>query len=205
MPWTEIAEIGGTLRNRGKIGKWGDKSGQIGDKSQMDKSTNRGTTNRGTPRQIGGHHTYLLTKAFMFDVQIGGHHTYLLTKAFMFNRSFQEEFSEFKKAAYQYSKKFPALAPMLGKTSTDPDVERLFEGVAFLTTKLNEKLSDDFPEIIHELIRMIIPHYLKPLPAATIIKFNPLDSLSQKQIIPKGTYIDSEFVHDTIIDSSYFV
>ena len=115
----------------------------------------------------------------------------------MFNQSFQEEFSEFKKAAYQYSKKFPALAPMLGKTSTDPDVERLFEGVAFLTTKLNEKLSDDFPEIVHELIRMIIPHYLKPLPAATIIKFNPLDSLSQKQIIPKGTYIDSEFVHGT--------
>ena len=51
----------------------------------------------------------------------------------MFNRYFQEELAHLKDLGAEFSKAHPALAPMLSGPTADPDVERLLEGVAFLT------------------------------------------------------------------------
>ena len=64
----------------------------------------------------------------------------------MFNKYYQEELQNLRELAVEFSKVHPALAPMLSGPSTDPDVERLLEGVAFLTGLLRGKLDDDFPE-----------------------------------------------------------
>ena len=68
----------------------------------------------------------------------------------MFNRHFQQELDNLRDLGEAFSKAHPAVAPMLIGPTADPDVERLLEGVAFLTALLREKLDDDFPEIIHE-------------------------------------------------------
>jgi len=86
---------------------------------------------------------------------------------------------------------------MLDGVSTDPDVERLLEGVAFLTAQLRQKLDDEFPEIIHELVKLIWPHYLRPIPATSIIAFKPKPSLKQSLTIPSGIQVSSRPVEGT--------
>jgi type VI secretion system protein ImpG len=69
--------------------------------------------------------------------------------------------------------------------------------VAFLTALLRQKLDDEFPEIIHELIRLIWPHYLRPLPSASVVAFTPKPILKQAMTIPAGTQVASTPVEDT--------
>jgi type VI secretion system protein ImpG len=115
----------------------------------------------------------------------------------MFNRYFQEELAYLRELGADFSKTHPSLAPMLSGPSTDPDVERLLEGVAFLSGLLREKLDDEFPEIIHELMRLIWPHYLRPIPSATIVGFRPKPALKNPATIPAGTHIGSVPVEGT--------
>jgi type VI secretion system protein ImpG len=115
----------------------------------------------------------------------------------MFNRYYQQELSYLRGLAVQFSKAHPALAPMLSGPSTDPDVERLLEGVAFLTGLLKQKLDDEYPEIVHELIQLIWPHYLRPIPSSTIVAFTPKPILKQSLVIPAGIHLASVPVDGT--------
>ncbi len=115
----------------------------------------------------------------------------------MFNRYFQQELSNLRDLGEEFSKAHPAVAPMLSGAGADPDVERLLEGVAFLTALLREKLDDDFPEIVHELIQLIWPHYLRPIPCLTIVAFRPKPMLKQTMSIPKGIQLASVPVEGT--------
>jgi len=115
----------------------------------------------------------------------------------MFNRYFQQELDNLKDLGAEFSKAHPAVAPMLSGRSSDPDVDRLLEGVAFLTGLLREKLDDEFPEIIHELVQLIWPHYLRPLPSASIVAFTPKPILKQSMTIPPLTQVASAPVEGT--------
>lgn len=115
----------------------------------------------------------------------------------MFNRHYQQELGYLKELAAEFSKAHPALAPMLSGPSADPDVERLLEGVAFLTALLREKLDDEFPEIVHELIQLIWPHHLRPIPSSTIMAFMPKPVLKQSLVIPAGIHVASVPVDGT--------
>jgi type VI secretion system protein ImpG len=115
----------------------------------------------------------------------------------MFNRYFQQELDHLRDLGAEFARMHPAVAPMLSGLSTDPDVERLLEGVAFLTGLLRQKLDDDFPEIIHELFQLIWPHYLRPLPAASIVAFAPKASLKQTVRVEKGVQLASVPVDGT--------
>lgn len=115
----------------------------------------------------------------------------------MITRHYQEELSRLKELGAEFAQKHPALAPMLGGTSADPDVERLLEGVAFQTALLRRKLDDDFPELVHDMVRLVAPHYLRPIPATTIVAFEPKPSLVQPQTVPAGMQLASVPVEGT--------
>jgi type VI secretion system protein ImpG len=115
----------------------------------------------------------------------------------MFNRYFQEEMGHLKDLGEEFSKAHPSLAPLLSGSSADPDVERLLEGVAFLTALLRQKLDDEFPELINELMQLIWPHYLRPIPSATMIAFAPKPTLKQSLTIPEGIQVASIPVEGT--------
>ncbi len=115
----------------------------------------------------------------------------------MFNRYFQQELNQLKDLGAEFARMHPAVAPMLSGLSTDPDVERLLEGVAFLTGLMRQKLDDDFPEIIHELFQLIWPHYLRPLASTAIVAFTPKTSLKRTVRVPKGVQLASEPVDGT--------
>lgn len=115
----------------------------------------------------------------------------------MISRYFQQELAHLRELGEEFARAHPAVAPMLGGAGADPDVERLLEGVAFLTAQIREKIEDDFPEIIHELIQLIWPHYLRPIPCATVIAFRPKPMLKQPLTIPRGAQIASVPVEGT--------
>jgi len=115
----------------------------------------------------------------------------------MISRYFQQELAQLRELGEEFARAHPAVAPMLGGAGADPDVERLLEGVAFLTAQIREKIEDDFPEIIHELIQLIWPHYLRPIPCTTVIAFKPKPMLKQPLIIARGAQIASVPVEGT--------
>lgn len=110
----------------------------------------------------------------------------------MFSRYFQQELSNLRDLAAEFAKEYPALAPMLGTPTTDPDVERLLEGVAFLTGLVREKIDDELPEIIQGLMELIFPHYLRPIPSTTIVAFTPKPSLKETYTVPAGASLASK-------------
>ena len=115
----------------------------------------------------------------------------------MINRFYQQELSYLRELAVEFSQAHPALAPMLSGPSQDPDVERLLEGSAFLTGMVRQKLDDEFPEVVHGLMRLIFPHYLRPLPSSAIVVFTPKAGLREVLTIPAGTSLASVPVDGT--------
>lgn len=109
----------------------------------------------------------------------------------MFNKYFQQELAQLRDLGAEFSRAHPALAPMLSGSTADPDVERLLEGVAFLTGLLRQRLDDEFPEIVHSLINLLWPHYLKPIPSTTMVAFSPKPTLKQSATIPAGVHLAS--------------
>jgi type VI secretion system protein ImpG len=115
----------------------------------------------------------------------------------MFNRYYQDELTYLRDMAKEFAGLHPALAPMLSGPTSDPDVERLLEGVAFSTAMLRQKLDDEFPEIIHGLMDIIFPHYLRPIPSASIVAFFSKAGFSESVEIPHGTGLESVPVDGT--------
>lgn len=109
----------------------------------------------------------------------------------MFSRYYQQELQALRELAVEFSEVHPAIAPMLSGTTSDPDVERLLEGVAFLTGLLHRKLDDDFPEIIHGLMDIIFPHYIRPIPSCSIVVFSPKQGMLETMKVQKGTSLAS--------------
>jgi type VI secretion system protein ImpG len=107
------------------------------------------------------------------------------------NKYYQAELEKLREQAVEFSQAYPTIAPQLAQASTDPDVERILEGVAFLSAQIRQKIDDDFPEFAQGLLKQIFPHYLRPIPSATVIKFTPKDIMKNHVKVPKGTFMDS--------------
>jgi len=109
----------------------------------------------------------------------------------MINRYYEDELNKLKHLAQEFAQANPALAPMLADSSADPDVERLLEGVAFLTGLTRQKLDDEFPEFAQELANLLFPHYLRPIPACTLLCFTPKAPLREVARIAAGVELAS--------------
>jgi len=81
------------------------------------------------------------------------------------NHHYQSELTALRQLGKRFAERNPALAPFLAESGRDPDVERLLEGVAFLTGRLRQKLYDGLPELTHSLMPFTCPNYIRPLPA----------------------------------------
>ena len=70
----------------------------------------------------------------------------------------------------------------------DPYVERLFEGFAFLSGRIRQKLEDDFPEFTQNLMEMVDPAFLRSIPSMAMLEiFFEKKLLPKSHLIPKGT------------------
>jgi type VI secretion system protein ImpG len=99
----------------------------------------------------------------------------------MFNKYYQDELTYLRELGREFAAAYPAIAPMLAERG-DPDVERLLEGVAFLTGKIRQKLDDELPEVIHSVASLLFPHYLRQIPATSVIEFTPLPNVVRERL-----------------------
>ncbi|MBZ9613415.1 type VI secretion system baseplate subunit TssF [Rheinheimera maricola] len=114
------------------------------------------------------------------------------------NKFFQDELNYLRELGAAFAEQNPSLANLLSEEGEDPDVERLFEGFAFLTGRIRQKLEDEIPEISHSLIELLWPNYLRPVPAMSILAFTPrLHVLSEQTKIAKGAVVQSAEVDGT--------
>ena len=99
----------------------------------------------------------------------------------MFNKYYQDELTYLRELGREFAAAYPAIAPMLAERG-DPDVERLLEGVAFLTGKIRQKLDDELPEVIHSVAALLFPHYLRQVPSTSVIEFTPLPNVVREKL-----------------------
>jgi type VI secretion system protein ImpG len=89
-------------------------------------------------------------------------------------RFYERELYFVRRLAEEFGKQYPAAAGRLflkEGVSTDPHVERLIQGFAFLTGRVQLKLHDEFPELTEALFNILYPHYLAPIPSMAIAQF----------------------------------
>lgn len=108
-----------------------------------------------------------------------------------FSDYYKRELRLLRERAAEFAREHPSLAGLLEESSADPDVERLLEGVAFLSADIRRTVDEDFAEVVHDLAQAVCPHHLQPIPSATIMQFQPKANLKQTQVIPAGTQVES--------------
>lgn len=109
----------------------------------------------------------------------------------MHGRHYHAESARLREIAAEFAVANPALAPLLNGPMTDPDVERLLDAVAFQNDLLAGKLESDFPELVRSLAQLVLPHYLRPIPASAIVVFSPKLPPEQPVTIPAGARLAS--------------
>ncbi len=89
-------------------------------------------------------------------------------------RYYLEELSYLREMGGEFAKAYPKVAARLELQTDecpDPHVERLIESFAFLTARIQSDLDSDFPEIAAELLNVLHPHYLNPIPSMAMARF----------------------------------
>lgn len=109
----------------------------------------------------------------------------------MLNKYYNAELARLRAHSLEFALANPAIAPMLGSSSTDPDIELLLQGVAFLNGLTRQKLDSEFPEIAQELASIFAPQILRPMPAATMMRFTPKALMAESVSIAAGTDVAS--------------
>lgn len=107
------------------------------------------------------------------------------------NHYYQSELTALRQLGKRFAQRNPALAPFLGESGRDPDVERLFEGFAFLTGRLRQKLDDELPELTHSLMHLLWPNYMRPLPAFGMLQFGPGTATGHIQRVARHTPVQA--------------
>ncbi len=104
---------------------------------------------------------------------------------------YQKELERLRTLAAEFSRAHPAVAPLLAGPSSDPDVERLLEGTAYLTGQLAQKLDESYDRIAENLSSIVLPQLLRDIPSCTIMRFTPKTALKSSLLIPKGSRLGS--------------
>ncbi|CNH06278.1 protein ImpG/VasA [Yersinia thracica] len=109
----------------------------------------------------------------------------------------------------EFSERYPKVAGRLGMRGievADPYIERLLEGFAFLTSRIQLKMDDEFPSFSQHLLESLYPNYLSPTPSIAIAELQPDISkgdISKGFVVPRGSRIDSSSMKKSGITCRY--
>ena len=112
-------------------------------------------------------------------------------------RLYESELAYIREVGGEFAREFPKIAARLSLGSlevADPYVERLLEGFALLTARVQLKMEAEFPTFTQSLLQMVYPHYLGPTPAMAVVQFQPeatLRGLPDGVRLPAGTELRS--------------
>ncbi|TDA44886.1 type VI secretion system baseplate subunit TssF [Burkholderia pyrrocinia] len=110
-------------------------------------------------------------------------------------RYYEAEMRYLRESGKEFARAHPDRARLLNLDRVgdrDPYVERLFEGFAFLTGRLRQKLDDELPELTEGLVSLLWPHYLQMIPSLSIVELMPFaEKLQKTEVVPAGAPVRS--------------
>lgn len=104
---------------------------------------------------------------------------------------YAREIAHLRELGAEFARNHPTVAPLLAARSTDPDVERILEGTAFLCGLIHERLDQNFPEIARSLLEITAPGMLLPQPSECIVQFTPSPDAPGVQEVAAGAQLRS--------------
>jgi type VI secretion system protein ImpG len=114
---------------------------------------------------------------------------------------YNDELNAVRRRATRFAEAYPKIAGRLRlarETSDDPHVERLVQSFAFSAARIRQKLDDSLPELTDGLIETLYPHYLAPVPAMSLVAFQPAQGLDATQVVPRGSEVVSEQIEGDV-------
>lgn len=115
---------------------------------------------------------------------------------------YNRELAYLRELGAEFAAAFPKVAGRLTLRETevaDPYVERLLEGFAFLTARIQLKMDAEFPRLSQRILEMVCPHYLAPTPAMLVAQLEPNateGSLAAGYALAAGTVLRSRKLAD---------
>ncbi len=112
-------------------------------------------------------------------------------------KAYNIELAHLREMGAEFAAEFPKVAARLsmeGLEVADPYVERLLEGFAFMSARVQVKLDAEFPRFTQSLLDIVYPNYLSPTPSFAVVEmvFNPeFSALIPGPIVPRGTRISA--------------
>jgi type VI secretion system protein ImpG len=113
-------------------------------------------------------------------------------------RYYNQELQHLREVGGEFAQQFPKIAARLGMDGTevtDPYVERLLEGVAFMAARVQLKIDAEFPRFTQRLLEIVYPNYLSPLPAMLVAQLTPKPddtNLARGFVVPRGSMLTSQ-------------
>ena len=89
---------------------------------------------------------------------------------------YENELAFLRDMGSEFAAAFPKIAGRLGMEGVevlDPYVERLLEGTAFLSARVQLELDMQFPAFTANLLEIVYPHFLAPTPSMTVVGLEP--------------------------------
>jgi type VI secretion system protein ImpG len=119
-------------------------------------------------------------------------------------RYYNQELRYLRELGSEFAAEFPKIASRLGVEGlevTDPYVERLIEGCAFLAARVQLKLDAEFPRFSHRLLELLYPNFLAPVPSMLVARIAPVPdaNLLKGHVVPRDSslYGPRSVVSDT--------
>jgi type VI secretion system protein ImpG len=125
-------------------------------------------------------------------------------------RHYNLELQHLREMGGEFAQQFPKIAARLGMSGlevADPYVERLLEGVAFLAARVQLKLEAELPRFTQALLEVVYPHYLAPVPAMLVARFDPdpgeTSLAGGTRKIPRGTTMQGLVAKDEVTSCEF--
>lgn len=110
---------------------------------------------------------------------------------------YNDELRQLRDAGARFSKEHPQVASALGlhpDAITDPFVERLLEGVAYLTARVQTRLDRECAEFAQQALERICPLYMSATPSISTFAFHPdigSPDVFRCATLPRGTLVSA--------------
>ncbi|MFK7943561.1 MAG: type VI secretion system baseplate subunit TssF [Paracoccaceae bacterium] len=108
-------------------------------------------------------------------------------------KHYEQELGFVREMGAEFAEAYPKIAGRLGMDQLevlDPYVERMLEGFAFLSARVQLELDLQFPAFTQNLMEIVYPHFLAPTPSMMVARLVPdtaQGGLKEGFVLPRGT------------------
>lgn len=114
---------------------------------------------------------------------------------------YNRELQHVREMGAEFAQAYPKVAGRLGMSGiecADPYVERLLEGFAFLSARVQVELEAQQPAFAQHLTEMLYPHFLSPVPSMAVVELQPEQGEGigpAGHVVPRGSALRSLIGH----------